>query len=270
MMANETISLIPEILKEYKLKTLDITGGAPEMHPGFKELILNTKGLNIQIIDRCNLTILLEPNYIYLPEFLAENKIKIIASLPCYEEGNVDHQRGRGVFQKSIEALKILNKLGYGLIESGLELDLVYNPQGDSLPPSQSGLQEIYKEELLKRHGIRFNKLLVITNMPIKRFATQLDIEGKLISYKSLLKDNYNSSNLDSIMCLETISVDWQGYIFDCDFNQQLRYINTTKPYSLKELLKEKVKFEGMPIAVAEHCFGCTAGSGSSCGGSLN
>ncbi|WP_206537197.1 arsenosugar biosynthesis radical SAM (seleno)protein ArsS [Prochlorococcus sp. MIT 0601] len=270
MMEKKTVDLIPKVLEMYEIKTLDITGGAPEMHPYFKELIVKCRALNVEVIDRCNLTILKEYGYEYLSEFLANNKVKVIASLPCYEESNVDIQRGNGVFKKSIEGLKDLNKLGYGNNGSNLTLDLVYNPQGDKLPPDQKGLEAIYKKELWDRYKIRFNNLLVITNMPIKRFANQLKSEGKLDSYRELLIKNYNSKNLNSIMCLETISVDWKGDLYDCDFNQQLGINNIVGPTSIAELIRNKSLIEGQLIRVGEHCFGCTAGNGSSCGGSLS
>ncbi len=270
MMNEYNISLIPKVIKRYGIDRLDLTGGAPEMHPLFKDLIFEVNKLNIDIIDRCNLTILSEPGYEYLAEYLARNKVIIIASLPCYEEINVDFQRGKGVFKRSIKVLKELNQLGYGKENSGLQLDLVYNPIGAVLPPSQTSLEMKYKEELSKRFDIEFNNLLVLANMPIKRFALYLDSQGKLEEYKSLLAKNHNSNNLDYVMCKDTLSIDWQGKIYDCDFNQQLGLNAKFHPFTLNDLANRDITIKGKQISVGEHCFGCTAGNGSSCGGSLS
>ncbi len=269
MMDSFNISLIPKIINKYRIQTLDITGGAPEMHPLFKELVSETSKLNINIIDRCNLTILLEPGYKDLATYLAESKVKIVASLPCYEEENVDKQRGKDVFKKSISVLKILNNLGYGNEEGELKLDLVYNPIGANLPPSQNDLEKEYKNVLNKKYGIRFNNLLVLANMPINRFAQYLQKQGKLNSYQNLLEKNHNPDNLKSVMCKSTLSVDWQGNLFDCDFNQQLGKAVNIFPRTLKDLSEGNIIMEAKEITVDSHCFGCTAGNGSSCGGSL-
>ena len=269
MMDIRNINLIPKVLDAYKIGILDLTGGAPEMHPSFKELILESKKLGVSIIDRCNLTILTEDGYEDMAMFLANNNIKIVASLPCYLEDNVDSQRGKGVFEKSIFAIKQLNRLGYGKKGTNLILDLVFNPLGPQLPPAQKSLEESFHKELNSRYGISFNKLIVITNMPIKRFADYLNSCNKLEEYNELLKDNYNKLTLDSLMCLNTISVNWQGSLFDCDFNQQLEMPNNFLPSTLENLLDKKISINGKSVITGSHCFGCTAGNGSSCGGAL-
>ena len=269
MMTEENIALVPEVLKKYKIKTLDLTGGAPELHPQFKELVIKAKSIGSQVIDRCNLTILSEINQEDLAIFLAKNKVIVTASLPCYEEENVDKQRGGGVFERSIYGLKKLNKLGYGLKNTDLELNLVYNPQGPNLPPNQNILEEQYKKELYKRFSIEFNNLYTIANMPIQRFAQQLNINGEYSDYMRLLKTSYNKENLKSLMCKELISVSWEGKLYDCDFNQQLGLSLGLANLTLRDLLDKKRSIEGKPINIGQHCFGCTAGNGSSCGGSL-
>ena len=269
MMDKKNISLIPKVLDAYKIEVLDLTGGAPEMHPSFKELILESKKLGVRIIDRCNLTILTEDGYEDMAKFLADNNVKIIASLPCYLEDNVDSQRGNGVFERSIYAIKELNSLGYGKEDTNLVLDLVFNPLGPNLPPSQEELEEDFRRELYKRYGIKFNNLIVITNMPIKRFSDYLKSCNKLDEYYELLKDNYNKLTLDSLMCINTLSVNWEGHLFDCDFNQQLEMPNKHLPSTLENLLNKKITIKGTSVVTDSHCFGCTAGNGSSCGGSL-
>ena len=267
-MSNEIISLIPKVIEKYKIKTLDITGGAPEMHPEFRNLITSLSNKNIDIIDRCNLTIFFEKGYEDLPQFLAKNKVIITASLPCYEKDNVELQRGYGVFDKSINALKILNDLGYGKSKDGLQLNLVYNPVNPILPPSQEKLEADYKRILLDKYNISFNNLYTITNMPINRYADFLSREDKLDSYYKLLKDNFNKNNLENLMCKKTISVNWQGQIYDCDFNQQINFQGKKGPKTIYELIEKSFKFD-YDVAVKEHCFACTAGAGSSCGGTL-
>ena len=269
MMDDENILLVTKVLDLYKIKTLDLTGGAPEMHSKFRSLVLSAREKNIDVIDRCNLTILSEPGQEDLGDFLAENHIIITASLPCYEEKNVDNQRGDGVFKKSIIALKKLNSLGYGLKDTGLILNLVYNPQGASLPPPQALLESSYKKELSVKYGIIFNNLYTITNMPIKRFATYLKMNGQLEEYQYLLERSFNPKNLESVMCREILSVDWQGFLYDCDFNQQLDLKINSKIHNIKELIDRKINLIGSSIQVGSHCYGCTAGTGSSCGGSL-
>ena len=267
-MSNEIISLIPKVIEKYKIKTLDITGGAPEMHPEFRNLITILSDKNINIIDRCNLTIFFEDGFEDLPQFLAKNNVIVTASLPCYEKDNVELQRGYGVFDKSINALKILNDLGYGKQKDGLQLNLVYNPVNPILPPSQEILEADYKKILFEKYNISFNNLYTITNMPINRYADSLNRENKLDSYYKLLKENFNKNNLENLMCKKTISVNWQGEIYDCDFNQQIDLKGNKGPKTLSDLMNESFKFD-YGVAVKEHCFACTAGAGSSCGGTL-
>ena len=268
-MSNEIISLIPKIIDKYKIKTLDITGGAPELHPEFKNLIASLSTKQVDIIDRCNLTIFFEEGYEDLPQFLAKNKVIITASLPCYEKDNVEIQRGLGVFEKSINAIKILNDLGYGKKETGLQLNLVYNPVSPILPPSQEILEKDYKKILFEKYNIVFNNLYTITNMPINRYEESLRREGKLNTYYKLLKENFNENNLENLMCKKTISVNWLGEIYDCDFNQQINFRENKGPKTLFDLLDESFTFD-YGVAVKEHCFACTAGAGSSCGGTLS
>ena len=267
-MSNEIINLIPKIIDKYKIKTLDITGGAPELHPEFKDLIRSLSMKKIDIIDRCNLTIFFEKGFEDLPQFLANNKVIVTASLPCYEKDNVEFQRGFGVFEKSINAIKILNELGYGKSKEGLQLNLVYNPIKPILPPSQKILEEDYKNILSEKYGIVFNNLYTITNMPINRYAEALKREGKLDNYYKLLKENFNKNNLNNLMCKKTISVNWLGQIYDCDFNQQINFRGNKGPKTLFDLMDESFDFN-YGVAVKDHCFACTAGSGSSCGGTL-
>ena len=269
MMSEEILNLIPKIIKKFNIKTLDITGGAPEMNPNFKKLVLSLKNQNINIIDRCNLTIFFEKGYEDLPDFLAENNVIITASLPCYEKENVEKQRGSGVFDKSINAIKILNKLGYGINETGLQLNLVYNPINPKLPPPQEKLETDYKNILYEKYNITFNNLYTITNMPINRYADFLKMTGELEKYFELLANNFNQKNLKNLMCKKTISVDWEGQIYDCDFNQQLKLKSLNGPKNLYELLNYSSPFN-YQIAAKSHCFACTAGAGSSCGGSLS
>ena len=269
MMSEEILNLIPKIIKKFNIKTLDITGGAPEMNPNFKKLVLSLKNQNINIIDRCNLTIFFEKGYEDLPDFLAENNVIITASLPCYEKENVEKQRGSGVFDKSINAIKILNKLGYGKNKTGLQLNLVYNPINPTLPPPQEKLETDYKNILYEKYNITFNNLYTITNMPINRYADFLKMTGELEKYFELLANNFNQKNLKNLMCKKTISVDWEGQIYDCDFNQQLKLKSLNGPKNLYELLNYSSPFN-YQIAAKSHCFACTAGAGSSCGGSLS
>ena len=269
MMSEEILNLIPKIIKKFNIKTLDITGGAPEMNPNFKKLVLSLKNQNINIIDRCNLTIFFEKGYEDLPDFLAENNVIITASLPCYEKENVEKQRGSGVFDKSINAIKILNKLGYGINETGLQLNLVYNPINPTLPPPQEKLETDYKNILYEKYNITFNNLYTITNMPINRYADFLKMTGELEKYFELLANNFNQKNLKNLMCKKTLSIDWEGQIYDCDFNQQLKLKSEKGPKNLYELLNYSSPFN-YQIAAKSHCFACTAGAGSSCGGSLS
>ena len=270
MMDDETLALIPRILAQRQLRTLDLTGGAPELHEGFRDLVRIARGMGVRVIDRCNLTILLEPGQEDLAAFLAEQRVDIVASMPCYSAANVDKQRGDGVFDKSIIALQQLNALGYGQSGTGLVLDLVYNPQGASLPPEQRALEADYKRELLKHFGIVFNQLLALTNMPIQRFGSTLVSKGTFQTYMDLLQASYQEANLGGVMCRNTVSVDWQGWLSDCDFNQQLGLPLGTSGVKrhLRDLLKTDLFDQG--IRVAGHCYGCTAGQGSSCGGALD
>ncbi|MDX1811890.1 MAG: arsenosugar biosynthesis radical SAM protein ArsS [Gammaproteobacteria bacterium] len=268
-MGKQTIEQVIQFLKTSKIKTLDLTGGAPEMNPHFKELVVAARELGVHVMDRCNLTILSEPGYEDLAEFLAENKVEVVASLPCYMQENVDQQRGKGVFNGSMAGLQKLNALGYGRENTGLKLNLVYNPIGPVLPPPQQALETDYKKILKEKHNIVFNNLFTITNMPIKRFGSTLISKGLFHDYMKLLRDNFSEDNLESVMCKNLISVDYQGYLYDCDFNQMLELPMTSnnKKMHISELNAEAIN--GKPIVIADHCYGCTAGQGSSCGGAL-
>jgi len=263
-----TLALIAPVLEARGIPCLDLTGGAPELHPGFRDLVRQARGLGVEVIDRCNLTILSEPGQEDLADFLAEQGVRVVASLPCYLEANVDRQRGGGVFLRSIAGLQRLNALGYGHSGTGLDLTLVYNPQGPSLPPPQDTLESEYRRVLGDAYGIVFNRLYALANMPIHRFAASLAAEGSLEAYGNLLRSHHNPANVPAVMCRSLISVDWQGRLHDCDFNQMLG-LGAGDPAMahLRDLLEGDPS--GAPIAVAEHCFGCTAGSGSSCGGAL-
>ncbi|MCG8673369.1 MAG: arsenosugar biosynthesis radical SAM protein ArsS [Pseudomonadales bacterium] len=270
LMDETTVDAVIAVLKQLKVQMLDLTGGAPEMNPHFRKLVKAGRELGVTVIDRCNLTVLNEPGYEDLADFLAENQVKVVASLPCYSEENVDSQRGKGVFESSIEGLNKLNSLGYGREGTGLELDLVYNPGGAFLPPPQASLEQDYKRELKNNYGIDFNHLLTLTNMPISRFGSMLVSKGEFENYMTLLRDNYEQSNLSAVMCRNTVSVDWQGYLYDCDFNQMLEMPlehDALEAPHIKDLLNTPL--DKNPILVADHCFGCTAGQGSSCGGAL-
>lgn len=269
MMDDATLALIPQVLAARGLGTLDLTGGAPELHQGFRELVRAARAQDVRVIDRCNLTILFEPGQDGLAQFLATQRVEVVASMPCYSAINVDKQRGDGVFDLSIAALQQLNALGYGREGSGLSLNLVYNPQGASLPPNQQRLQADYKRELSRHFGIVFNDLFALTNMPIQRFGSTLVSKGTFDSYMDLLKSSFQQQNLPGVMCRNTVSVDWQGWLSDCDFNQQLGLPLGTS--GLKRHLRDllKTSLDEQPIRVAGHCFGCTAGQGSSCGGAL-
>lgn len=271
MMDSETLALIPKVLMARGASTLDLTGGAPELHQGFRTLVKAARRIGVHVIDRCNLTILFEPGQDDLAEFLADQSVEVVASLPCYSMDNVDKQRGLGVFNKSVAGLQKLNSLGYGKAGSGLTLNLVYNPQGPVLPPDQSKLEADYKRELFNHFGIEFNALFALANMPIQRFGSTLVSKGQFDDYLNLLKANHRAENLEDVMCRSLVSVDWMGHIYDCDFNQQLglpaNARSSTARLHLRDLLSNGL--EGAPIKVADHCYGCTAGSGSSCGGAL-
>jgi radical SAM/Cys-rich protein len=259
-----------EFLSAQRLKTLDLTGGAPELNPHFRYLVESSRALGVNVIDRCNLTILEEPGQSGLAEFLARNRVSIVASLPCYLEDNVDRQRGDGVFAASIRGLHYLNALGYGQLETGLSLDLVFNPQGPVLPPPQAALEDAYKRELSERFGIVFNRLLTLANMPIQRFGSLLVSKGQFAPYMELLQQAHREANLDHVMCRNLLSVDWQGFVYDCDFNQMLGLPHGKVGQSRLHLSKLlHTDLAGSPIRVAGHCYGCTAGQGSSCHGAL-
>ena len=264
------IEAVLEYLAAAQVRMLDLTGGAPELNPLFRQLVERARALGVQVMDRCNLTILEEPGQESLAEFLAAHQVQVTASLPCYTEELVNRQRGNGVFEVSIRSLRRLNTLGYGHAGSGLELNLVYNPQGPSLPPPQQSLEEDYQRVLGEQYGIVFTRLHTITNMPIARFGSTLISKGQFNAYMKLLRDSYREENIDAVMCRSTLSVDWQGYVYDCDFNQMLGLPlrQAGKPRThLSDLLGRSL--EGTPIVVKQHCFGCTAGQGSSCGGAL-
>ncbi len=252
-----------------QVKTLDITGGAPELHEDFRLLVRGARRLGRRVIDRCNLTVFFEPGQQDTADFLAEQGVEIVASLPCHSLENVEQQRGRGVFGASIEALRKLNDLGYGRSESGLTLDIIYNPVGAFLPPDQAQLEAEYRLELEANFGIEFNRLLTIANMPIKRFAHELMREGQYAAYMALLVNHFNAANVPDLMCRQMISVAHDGSIFDCDFNQALDILPPGPRRAIFEF-DDLGRFEDDAIATAEHCFGCTAGAGSSCGGALS
>ena len=275
LMDKETIDDVLAYSKHHNIHTLDLTGGAPEMNPHFRYLVEQARTLGMQVVDRCNLTILLETGYEDTAAFLAEQGVIITASLPCYSEQNVSEQRGKGVFEDSITALQRLNALGYG-IDPALELNLVYNPNGTFLPPDQQQLERDYKAQLQQNYGIEFHHLLTITNMPISRFGGMLLAKGLYTDYMTLLKTNFSQTNLDQVMCKTLLSVDWQGYVYDCDFNQMLALplqpqtalISSDKQrWRLRDLLYADL--QNSPIVIGDHCYGCTAGQGSSCGGAL-
>ena len=269
-MARETIDALLQFMESTPVSRLDLTGGAPEMNPHFRDLVQQARRLDIHVIDRCNLTILSEPGYETLAEFLANHQVEVVASLPCYLKDNVDQQRGQGVFDRSIEGLRRLNQVGYGQAGSGLTLNLMYNPQGPSLPPAQAELEAAYRQHLEAEYNIVFSHLYTLTNMPIQRFGSMLVSKGQFDDYMQLLRDNFKQENLDSVMCRSLISVDWQGYLYDCDFNQMLDL-----PAALSNRGKTHISeiagrgLAGEAIIVKDHCYGCTAGQGSSCGGAL-
>jgi radical SAM/Cys-rich protein len=272
IMTRDTIDRIIDWLAKTEIPTVDLTGGAPEMIPDFRNFVDRVKELQLarHVIDRCNLTILLERGYEGLGQFLAENKVEIIASMPCYSAKNVNEQRGEGVFEGSIAALQLLNSLGYG-IASDLPLNLIYNPVGTFLPPWQRELEADYKRELKKHFGIVFNKLYTLTNLPIGRFASYLRRNSKLDEYMQLLINAFNPATIDGLMCRNTISVDWRGEVYDCDFNQQLgmqwRGDDGSKSLFVWDIDPDSL--DDRKIMTGNHCFGCTAGAGSSCGGAI-
>jgi radical SAM/Cys-rich protein len=269
-MSGETVEQVLAFLAASGAGTLDLTGGAPELNPHFRPLVARARALGARVIDRCNLTILEEPGQEDLGGFLAASQVEVVASLPCYTEELVDRQRGKGVYEKSVRAIRRLNALGYGREGSGLLLHLVYNPQGPSLPPDQEKLEADYKRTLGEAFGISFNGLYTLANMPIQRFGSTLISRGQFNEYMQLLRAAHRDRNLEDVMCRTLVSVDWKGYLFDCDFNQMLglplRAAGKPRPHVTDMLGRD---LEGNPIVVRDHCYGCTAGQGSSCGGAL-
>ncbi|MBT3217950.1 MAG: radical SAM/Cys-rich domain protein [Proteobacteria bacterium] len=279
LVAEQTLKLLAA---SPSVEVVDFTGGAPELNPHFRWMVQKTRELNRHVLTRCNLSVLFEPGMEDMPAFFAENRLQVVASLPCYGSKNVDEQRGRGVFDKSIRALRLLNDLGYGRPDSGLELNLVYNPGGPFLPPAQGALEQDYRRELSNGFQVVFNRLLTLTNLPIKRFAHQLNREGKYAEYMSLLVDNFNAQTVAELMCLSLVSVGWDGRLFDCDFNQMLAMPVPSTPGPTGSVGRDSTtgnltvwdlqsldELVGQKVATASHCFGCTAGAGSSCGGAL-
>jgi len=270
VMTDATLAAVVHYLDTGPARTLDLTGGAPELHPRFRQLVTAACRNGIHVIDRCNLTVLREPDQEDTMAFLADNQVEIVASLPCYLKDNVDAQRGDGTFETSIGVLRELNALGYGREQTGLQLTLVYNPQGATLPPPQQALEQDYRTHLADEYGVYFNRLLTITNMPIQRFGSTLVSHGQFKNYMNLLRDNYSEETLDNVMCRSLVSIDWRGYVYDCDFNQMLglhaRHADKTKLH-ISDL--PGIELDGNEIMVADHCYGCTAGQGSSCGGAL-
>jgi radical SAM/Cys-rich protein len=270
MSGGEIERILTLLSRSAEVRTVDITGGAPELNPGFRTLVRGARALGKAVIDRCNLTVLYEPSMSGLAEFLAAERVELVCSLPCYSSENVDQQRGKGVFDKSISALRWLNKLGYGRPGHGLALHLVYNPLGSSLPPPQRELEIRYREELAERFGIAFDSLFTITNMPIKRFAEQLKRERQLEAYMALLVNHFNSETIDGLMCRSLVSIGYDGTLYDCDFNQMLELPlgASTTPMTTRDI-GSFADMDKRPIATGDHCFGCTAGAGSSCTGAV-
>ncbi len=270
LMSRETVDAVLRFLGRTNIPTVDITGGAPELNPTFDYLVESAVGLGRHVMDRCNLTVIFEPGKDYLPEFFERHRVELVCSLPCYSEENVDRQRGKGTFELSIRALQMFNELGYGQSESGLVLHLVYNPVGPHLPPPQDQLEQDYKRILKEKFGIVFNRLYCLSNMPITRYATHLKLRSEYEKYMQLLESSFNPSTLDQVMCRNLISVGWEGTIYDCDFNQMLDLpIRDAdgKPLNISTLSFDQVQH--LPVTVGDHCYACTAGSGSSCGGAL-
>lgn len=266
-MGADTVADVLAFIDASKVDTLDITGGAPELNPHFRQLVREARARGLRVIDRCNLTIFEEPGQENLPEFLAAHQVEIVASLPCYLEENVTAQRGEGVYAASLRGLRRLNDLGYAQPDTGLVLNLMYNPIGPALPPAQCALEADYRRELRERADVEFSHLLVLTNMPIQRFGSTLVSRGQFHDYMALLRGAHRDENLDNVMCRSLISVDWQGQVYDCDFNQMLGIGLGGRTRHLRELMQASL--DGHAIAVADHCYGCTAGQGASCGGAL-
>jgi radical SAM/Cys-rich protein len=270
MMDRDTVLEVIAFLKAGNIRTLDITGGAPELNPHFRMLVSAAHALGVHVMDRCNLTVIEQPGQEGLAQFLSDHEVEVVASLPCYLEENVDRQRGKGVFEASIRCLQLLNRFGYGQPGSRLTLNLVYNPQGPVLPPAQDQLERDYRKHLGERFGIVINRLFVLTNMPIQRFGSMLVSKGRFEHYMHVLKNAYQPENLESVMCRTLLSVDWRGYAYDCDFNQMLGLPLAWKGRPRTHLRDlAGADLDGNPIVVKDHCYGCTAGQGSSCGGAL-
>jgi radical SAM/Cys-rich protein len=269
-MSSETAEQVLAYLRASGAETIDLTGGAPELNANFRDLVAAARAEGVRVIDRCNLTVLFEPGQEDLPQFLTAQRVDIVASLPCYTEELVDRQRGKGVYEASVRAIRLLNGLGYGREGSGLNLDLVYNPQGPKLPPPQAALEADYKRVLGEAFGITFNRLYTIANMPIQRFGSMLVSKGQFNPYMKLLHEAHREENVAGVMCRSTVSIDWQGFLYDCDFNQMLglplRTAGRSRTHVSQVLGKD---LDGNAIVVRDHCFGCTAGQGSSCAGAL-
>jgi radical SAM/Cys-rich protein len=270
MMSRPNVEAVLDFLARSRIPTLDITGGAPELHPDFDYLVAAARQFRRHVMDRCNLTVIFEPGKEYLPEFFKLNQVELVCSLPCYSKENVDKQRGKGTFDASIRALQWLNEVGYGQADSELVLNLVYNPVGPHLPPPQDKLEQDYKKILREQFGIVFNHLFCLTNMPITRYATHLKLRGEYDRYRELLENNFNAATLDQVMCRNLISIGWEGWVYDCDFNQMLDLpIRDADGNALNILSLSLDQLLSPPITVGNHCYACTAGSGSSCGGAL-
>jgi radical SAM/Cys-rich protein len=270
MMSGETVDAVLRFLSPTTIATLDITGGAPELNPHFNHLVESAVGLGRRVMDRCNLTVMFEPGKEYLPEFFKRNGVEVVCSLPCYTEKAVDLQRGKGTFEASIRGLQILNGLGYGAPQTGLVLNLVYNPVGPHLPPPQRKLENDYRRALHEQFGIVFNRLYCLSNMPITRYAMHLRLRGEYEGYLGLLESSFNAATLDQVMCRDLVSIGWDGSVYDCDFNQMLdlplldaggQRLNIAE-LGVEQLLRRSIQ-------VGNHCYACTAGCGSSCGGAL-
>lgn len=270
-MSREGVEQVLELLRRNRIPHLDLTGGAPELNPHFRYLVGAARGLGVRVTDRCNLTILEEPGQGDLADFLAGQGVAIVASLPCYLEENVDAQRGDQVFARSVRALRRLSELGYGQGNPALPLSLVFNPQGPQLPPPQQALEQDYKRHLREDYGIHFDQLLTLANMPIQRFGSTLVSRGQFETYMNTLRQAHRVENLAAVMCRSLLSIDWQGYVYDCDFNQMLHMPLHWRDHAqthIRDLVGQDLT--GNPVMVADHCYGCTAGQGSSCGGALS
>ena len=268
IMTRETAELVVGVLKRHSISSIDITGGAPEINPNFEYLVREARALGRHVIDRCNLTVFFVEGKQHLPTFLHDQQVEVTASLPCYTEENVDKQRGKGVYTRSIEALRLLNQHGYGQPDTILKLNLVYNPLGPYLPGPQASLEEAYRQHLRDEHGIVFNHLYTLTNMPISRFLADLNRSGNFETYMALLEERFNAETIDGLMCRSLVSVGWDGTLYDCDFNQMLDLrVNHGLPNHIRNF--DAYLLGRREIRTGQHCYGCTAGSGSSCMGAL-